>query len=434
MRVRMIFFGTLSAICLFLTPLAFSEEYSLEDLYRLALERAEKIMLSQGNLSLAETTKDKATAALMPKLTAFNDYRQYTEKKYNQSNIMIQPDSTQQWGVRLDQQFSLSFREFTAFDMTKNNIEKSKLDLAAIKENYLLLVAQAYYEVLKAKKNLEIAASNLERLSSYRDAAEKRLRVGEVTKTVLLRAEGELSGAKADQVKAENGLALTKAVLVRIVDIEKEFSLLESPERDEPVAALEDLQNRAFSERTDLKSLELQKKMAEQQVTYANGAFWPNLGISGVYQRSDQNPESAGMNKETIYGVLSLTFPFFEGGLRKAEWQEAKIKENQVRLQYEDLKKTIGLEVETVYLDLVTQKEALTFLKDQLVFARENYRGIARQFEVGLANSIDVMDANTLLVSSERKLIEAAYMHQLSVLRMKQVTGTLLKEVNPKNR
>jgi len=430
----MIFLGAVLAIGLFFTPPAFSAEYSLEDLYRLALERAEKIGLSEGNLRLAETSKDKATAALMPKLTAFNDYRQYNEKKYNERNALIQPDSTQQWGVRLDQQFSLSFREFTAFGMTKNNIEKSKLDLAAIKENYLLLVAQAYYEVLKAKKNLDITTSNLERLSKYRDAAEKRLKVGEVTKTVLLRAEGELSGAKADQIKAENGLALTKAQLVRIVGLDADFSLKENPAQDTPMLSLPELQNTAFSERSDLKSLEVQKKLAEQQVTYANGAFWPNLGIYGVYQRSAQDPDSATLNKESTYAGLSLTFPFFEGGLRKAEWQEAKIKENQARLQYADLKKTIGLEVETVYLDLVTQKEALIFLKDQLVFAQENYRGIERQFEVGLANSIDVMDANTLLVSSERKFNEAAYIRQLSMLRIKQVTGAFLKEVVPENR
>ncbi len=429
MRVRMFFFGTLSAICLFLTPRAFGTEYSLEDLYRLALERAEKIMLSQGNLSLAETTKDKATAALMPKLTAFNDYRQYTERKYNNLNVMLQPDSTQQWGVRLDQQFSLSFREFTAFGMAKNNIEKSKLDLAAIKENYLLLVAQAYYEVLKAKKNLDITASNLERLSKYRDAAEKRLKVGEVTKTVLLRAEGELSGAKADQVKAQNGLALTKAQLVRIVGLDADFSLKENPVQDTSILSLPELQNTAFSERPDLKSLEVQKKLAEQQVTYANGAFWPNLGVYGVYQRSEQDPDSATLNKESIYAGLALTFPFFEGGLRKAEWQEAKIKENQVRLQYEDLKKSIDLEVESAYLDLLTQKEALVYLKDQLVFAEDNYRAVSRQFEVGLADSINVIDANTLLVSTERNFTEATYNYRISILRIKQTTGSFLKEI-----
>jgi outer membrane protein len=423
------FLGTCLAIGLFLTPRAFCEEYALQDLYRLALERAEKIRFSEGNLAIAETGKDKATAALMPKLTAFNDYRKYSEEKYTALKVMIQPDSTRQWGVRLDQQFSLSFREFTAFSMAKNNIEKNKLDLATIKENYLLLVAQVYYDVLKAQKNLEIAASNLERLTKYRDAAEKRLRVGEVTKTVLLRAESELSGAKADQVNAENGLALAKSVLVRAIGITKEFSLKETPLQEEPVAVLLELQDKAYNERTDLQSLAIQKKMAEQQVTYTSGAFWPNLAISGVYQRAEQDPTSPTLNKESLYGGLSLNFPFFEGGLRKAEWQEAKIREKQVQLQYDDLKKSIGLEVEAVYLELLTQKESLVFFKDQLDFARENYKAIVRQFEVGLANSIDVLDANTLLVSSERKSSEAAYMVQLSELTMKQITGTFLKEV-----
>jgi outer membrane protein len=429
MRLRKIFFGTFSAICLFLTPLAFSEEYALADLYRIALERAEKILLSEQNLALAEIGRDKARALLLPKLTAFDNYQQYSEAKYNDKNSLIQPHSTQQWGVRLDQQFSLSFREFTAFDMAKHNIEKSKQDVAAIKETYLLLIAQAYYNVLMAKKALDITETNVARLSTYRDAAEKRLKVGEVTKTVLLRAEGELSGARADKVKAQNGLAFTKAQLVRIVGIDADFSLKESPVQETSVLSLPELQSTAFSERSDLKSLELQNKLAEEQVSYAKGAFWPNLGIAGVYQKADQDPTSASLNHESLYAGLSLSFPFFEGGLRKSELQEAQIRQKQATLQYEDLKKTIGLEVESAYLDLLTQKEALTYLKDQLAFAEDNYRAVSRQFEVGLADSINVIDANTLLVSAERGFTEAAYMYQVAILRMKQVTGTFLKEI-----
>jgi len=79
------------------------------------------------------------------------------------------------------------------------------------------------------RKNLEIADANLERLTKYRDAAEKRLRVGEVTRTVLLRAEGELSGAKSDQVQAKNGLELAMDVLVNNVGIKSAVTLRETP-------------------------------------------------------------------------------------------------------------------------------------------------------------------------------------------------------------
>lgn len=405
-----------------------AEEYTLEDLYRLALERSEKIKLSEENLVIAEIGKDKAMSVLFPRLSAFGNYTRFSEDKYNEMNYLIQPDSAGQWGFRLDQQFSLSLREFTALSYSKQNIVKSREDLATTREEYLFQVAQAYYDVLRLKKALDIANANLERVTKYRDVAERRLKLGEVTKTVLLRADGELSGAKSDKLRTQNGLALAKSVLARIVGLQGDYSLKERAGGEEQTLSLIELQNRAFTERSDLKALADQKKMAAQQVTFARGAFWPNVALTGMYQKADQDPASTTLNQESIYGGVGVSFPFFEGGLRQAELNEAKARERQAGYQYEDLKKTIGMEVENAYLEMMTQKGDLTYLSDQLIFARDNYNAVSRQFEVGLASSIDVLDANTLLVTAERQLAQATYTYQMSLLRIKKTTGTLLRE------
>lgn len=94
---------------------------------------------------------------------------------------------------------SLSLRELTAVSEAGNFVRKADYDLAAAREAYLLQVAEAYYQALMASKDLDIANSNLERVTKYRDAALARKQQGEVTKTVLLRAESELSGARSDR-------------------------------------------------------------------------------------------------------------------------------------------------------------------------------------------------------------------------------------------
>ena len=112
-----------------------------------------------------------------------------------------------------------------------------------------------------------------------------------------------------------------------------------------------------------------------------------------------------------------------------AEVKEAKARERQSQLLYEDLKKAIAVEVQSAYLEMVTQKSILQFLVDQRAFARDNYNAVNRQFEFGLAQSIDVIDANTLLVSAEQKVAEAGYSYQMSILRAKKASGVLLKEI-----
>jgi len=406
-----------------------AKEYSLDELYRIALERAERIKLSEEDLYVAKTGKDKALSLLLPKLSAFGNYTKYTTEKYNDMGTLLQPDRATSWGLRADESLSLSGRELTALSISKENIVKSQHDLYATREGYLLSIASAYYDVMKAKKALDITESNLERLIKYRNAAEKRLKVGEVTKTVLLRAQGELSGARSDAIKAINALELAKAVLARTVGIEGDFQLKEAPPEDMNITTESSFQEMAFSERADLKSLEVQKKMAEKQVQYAKGAFWPSLSASGVYASSDQSPATQTLVRDSTYGLLSLNFPFFEGGLRRAEVREARARERQSALVYDDFKKSIGIEVQSAYLDLVTQKGTIKYLEDQVVYARDNFNAVSKQFEFGLAQSLDVMDANTLLVTAERNLAEAVYNYQVAILKMKKATGTLLKAV-----
>ncbi len=421
------FFFTLSVI----TEALSVEQYSLDDLYRIAIERSEKIMLSQEDLYIAEMGKEKALSVLLPKLSAFWDYTRYSEEKTAGLGWSIQPEYTTSWGVRLDQSLSLSGREITALKMSKKNIERSRYDLYAVREDYLLSVASAYYNVLTAKKAMEIAKANVERLTKHRDAAAIRLKVGEVTKTDLLRAEAELSGAQSELVRAENNYSLTKAVLARVVGLNGDYEIKEPDIKSvsEEDYVLPSLKEKAFSERSELKSVNLQKKIAEDQVKYAKGAYWPTFSIEGVYLERDEDPASPFFLEESIYGGLKLNFPFFEGGLRKAEVREAKARQRQSELLFDDLKKTIGIEVDNAYLEFQTQKGTLVSLQDAVTFAQDNYNSISRQYEFGLANSIDVIDANTLLLTSERQLSDARYNYQLSVLTLKRATGTLMQSV-----
>jgi outer membrane protein len=329
--------------------------------------------------------------------------------------------------VRLDQAFSLSGRELIALKIAGQNVARSQDDLTALREEYLLRVAAAYFDTLLLSKDFEIAAANVDRLTQYRQAAEKRQKVGEVTKTVLLRADAELSGAKSDRLRATNAQELAMAVLARVAGIEGPYTIKEEAPVQEEVPSLETLQATAFAQRADLKSQEMAKVIAGEQVRFTRGAFWPSISFLGGYSSYDQHPDYATLNRESVFGNVSLNFLLFEGGLRKSEVKEAQARERQTGYLYDDLRKSIAIEVEGAYLAYLTQKGTLKFVDDQVLFARDNYRGVVRQFESGLASSLDVIDANTALVSAERTAATAYYRYQLAWLRLLRATGEFMK-------
>jgi outer membrane protein len=418
-------------------------EYTWEELCRIALERSEKVKIMEDNVNIAQAGKDKKMSVLIPKLSAYGSYTDYTENKYSPSSALtssivipgtvIQPNSAAAWGVRLDQSITLNGKEITDFSISRDNIERQQNESNAQKEEYLMTVSAAFYEMLRAQKALDIANATVDRLTAYRKAAEKRLKVGEVTKTVLLRADGELSGALSDQIRAQNILDLSRAVLARIVGISEDFTLKEKFIEDAPLPPLDSYVATGLAQRAEMKATEIEKQMAKEQIRVAKGGYWPILSVSGVYGRMDQDPVPSTINRESVYGQVALNYPFFEGGLRRAEVKEAVIRDRQAGLKLEDVKKTIRIEVETTYLELKNQRGIIKSLEDQLLFAQDNYKAVTRQFEMGLANSIDIMDANTLLVSTERQLTNAVYSHQVFQFRMKRATGVLLTEIAGKS-
>ncbi len=63
--------GVLAFFFLLAAPASlFAEEYSLDDLCRIALTRSEKLKVAEENLTIAEMGKDKAFSYLLPRLTA----------------------------------------------------------------------------------------------------------------------------------------------------------------------------------------------------------------------------------------------------------------------------------------------------------------------------------------------------------------------------
>lgn len=418
-------------------------ELSLEDLFRLALEHAEQIKISEEELYIAERGKDKALSAFLPVITAFGEYTQFSKKKVSSEGFLVQPDNSVEWGLHLDESLSLGGREFTSYRISKEVITKSGYEADAVKEEYLLQVAADYYNVIKIKKAVDIAVENVKRLTTERDAVKKRLEVGESIRTELLRAEAELSGARSDKIKNENLLKLARAVLAKTVGINGMYDVKESQKtiesyREEALAYFIErcrkitpscLKQTAFSERPDLLALAEQKKISDNEIRLAKGLFWPTLSLEGTYVRNENDPSRTFELNESIFGVVRLNFPFFEGGLRLAETREAEARKRQAVLEYEERKKAIGVDVENAYLDYVTQQSILQSLRDQLSFARDNYNLVSKQFQYGLANSVDLIDANTLLVTAERELARAEFDYQLAVLKVKWSTGTLLKTV-----
>ncbi len=421
-----------------LTGAELSHSYSLEELYRYALQTSETIKISEEEIYIARQQKARATAAIIPSVSAFSLYTQYNRDKVIPGGMVMQPNSSISGGLRLDGSLSLGGKELKAIDMAEMSIAKNRYDHDSVTEGYLYGIAGAFYDCLKAKKAIEIAHANVERLTLYRDAASTKLLAGEITKTSLLRAEAELSTAKTEALQAQNDLKIKKATLKKLAGLKDD--LTDDFDVRDDLPATHDLDNclmdnvecliqTAFNRRTELKAYASQRDIAQKKIESVSSSYWPTVSIEGVLMKKDDNPGWLFNNSEIAYATVKFTLPVYEGGIRQADIKEARSKQRQSELAIEGLKKTISLDVESAYLTYLTQQGVISSLKDTLAYATDNYSSVNRQFDAGLATSLDVMDANNLLVTSQRKLSEAIYGYEMAWLKLKHSMGILLSSI-----
>lgn len=398
--------------------------YSLRELYKLALERSELIKIAENQLYVAEKDVDRAFSTLVPTFSAYGDYIRYNNEG------LIQPESAQVYGVKLKQQFTLNGREFIILGSAKDTVKQREYDLDAIMEENLFVVASTYFDIVNKQKRVEILKENVKRLSAQKEAVLIKLKLEEVLKTALLRTEAELSGARSDLVQAENALVYAYATLARLLEIPLNYEII--PPNLEDVFSvdghLEEFIETAMAQRPDIKSLEINVKLASDYVDIIKSEYWPTLSLEAGYKSEDTDPSYLTEN-ETAYGSVNLNMVLFDWGFRSASVSQEKARLQNTELQLRAKSKEIALEVERAYLTIITAQATIAALKDKLRFSRADYAAVSLQFKVGQADSLDIIYSNTVLLNSERELSEAQYLLALATIGLDRAQGIFLKSV-----
>lgn len=432
MFTRTFLFASLFFMVLFQSyPVSAKTLYTLNDLAQLAHKHSQTIKIAEDDLYIAQEDKKRAFSVLVPRATLFGSL---TERK---NEDFSSPD-TSTLGGKLTQSFTLNGRELIALGITKETIKSRTFSLESIKAQYMLAVAQAYYDILSAQRSLEIAQADVERLNTYRDSVRERLNVGNVTKTDLYRAEAELSRSLTNQVVAENTILKNKAILRNLVDVDDDYELEKDPSPfiENYLTTVDEVKDEALAKRTEIKEAEKNLRIAQKTIDLNKSDYWPTVSLEAGYRETDIEYSSGTSpveyDTEDLYLQGEISFTLFDGGLRKATINQAIADQRKAQNNLELRKKEVVLESRNAYYDYESAKRTIVNLKDELRAAQETFNAVQMQLEYGMADSLDAMDANSLLVSAQRGLSDAEYSYYFSVLRILYTKGELLNFLSPR--
>ncbi|MFP4559950.1 MAG: TolC family outer membrane protein [Thiohalorhabdus sp.] len=409
----------------------------LLELYRTAEEVSPTLEETQGQRRIADYQEDEAEAGFFPSLTG-QASRSWTEETQVVSGIQADSDTTtftqDQYSFTLTQPLFMGGRTWLAVDIAEQAQRQAEVQVSAARQELMVQVAEAYFGVLDAQEEKDLAEREMRRVREHLDRAQAQFDVGTGDITGVREAEARRDQSRTGLIRARNNLQTAKERLRRLIrqqpptlDKVEEVTLAD-PELPDP----EDWVDRALEEHPELARLREQLDIDRSNVELAKRERWPEISAQAQYSKVEGG--SFFTSDEATSASLQVNWPIFQGGRVSATANIRQEEASQTRLQLDDQQEQVREQTTQAFYDLESTMQEVRSLRAQVRSAETQLEAVQTGFEVGRRTSIDVLDAQQEYFDALRDLAQARNQYLLSRLRLKSAAGTLtmadLEEAN----
>ncbi|MHB1707346.1 MAG: TolC family protein, partial [Acidithiobacillus sp.] len=242
---------------------------------------------------------------------------------------------------------------FTALKQADSRIQASEAVVAYTEQQLALQVSTAYFNVLQAQAQAQVAEKQEKLLDSIYRQTDANLKVGTGDIVAVREAQARLDAAKADVIKARNAVAVAQLSLQRLthhpVGILEDLGHFEAmgprPDQTQPWV------NMALKSQPLLHQAEAQLHTAQEQVEYNRRERWPKINLQGIASHTLGSP-FPGVDFNQIGASLNLSMPIYEGGSISASVQQSQAQAQASVDHLANLRDEVTLNTQTAFLNL----------------------------------------------------------------------------------
>lgn len=280
-------------------------------------------------------------------------------------------------------------------------------------------VKVAFYDLLLALRDFELAKNNLGTVEDVRRIVGVRVRLGEAPQFELIKAEVEVLKANQAVTRSENTVRVNRVILSTLTggalgptfDVTGEFLVY-------PVGlALDRLTARAMEEHPSIQRLARSIEQADRTVEFERQARVPNVNVNTSYTRE--------YGREGFDVGVSVPTPIWyqrqgeiAGSLGVKRREEAEL----LRMRNELLR-----QINQYYQEAQTTAKLIEVLEKGLLRQAEEALRIAKfSFQQGAASLLDVLDAQRVQRQILFDYAQARYELSVALARLERAVGGLL--------
>jgi outer membrane protein len=360
---------------------------------------------------------------------------QYNDRKLDFRNGISQPGNFNNNAITVQVTQPLyRLQNKIQYDQAKVQVAQADFQLSLALQDLILRVAQAYFDILLAQDNVELAGAQKTAIGEQLAQAKRNFEVGTATITDTHVAQARYDLVTAQEIAALNDLEIRKRALQQIIGTEAPPIAPLGPKL--PLVPPEPGVMDQWVETALDSSLQVQiqrsaEEFAVKEVERNRAAHHPTLDVVGSYTDAGTGSgNQGGIGFDTRQAAIGLQFvlPLYQGGGVNSRVREAMSNLERARQDLEGARRTAALNTRQAFLGVTSGIAQVKALESAVTSSQSQLDSTRLGQEVGVRTGVDVLNAQQQLYSARRDLAQARYNYILNKFRLLAATGRLGEE------
>lgn len=291
--------------------------------------------------------------------------------------------------------------------MAQQTKEKTEIDIQNA-------VAQSYYMVLIAEENLKVMQENLANSQKLLSDSKALYQAGFVEEQDVDQMQLLVKNSENQVLKSEREIRVSKIVLKYAMGVDMDTEIELTDQLDKHLTPLVKKEKQTdgfdFNSHIDFRMLDTQKQISQKLLNLEKAAYLPSL--RGFYNWAKTSyGDNSNLFKSDVpwfqssYIGLSLSVPIFNGGMKKARVQQAKLDLEKAGNSQKLAEQSLQKDYLSAVADLENAVAQYTNNTENKELAKKIYDKTTIKYNNGISGSTELAQNETQYIQAQSAYI-----------------------------
>lgn len=318
------------------------------------------------------------------------------------------------------------------YKQVKTSVELSEVNLRLQKQQHILQVAEAYFNVLRQQSLTTAYLQEEQALSEQLRMMNAKLKEGLVARSEVSEANAQYQSAQANRISTQVQLILAQEQLAQLIGpYQENLAVLRNDfQFQKPVPSdMQSWTELAQSQNLNILQARLQKRYSEDAKRVEQAALYPQVEAVGTYGYLKQSPATIMSSNGDFDQIgVEVNWNVFSGGRTQKSIRQAGVNVQKSEAQLDAAIRKANTDVKQSFMQVETDQAKLNARKAAMDSSEIVSQASRAQYKEGLKTMVDVLLAQRNAFSAKTDYLNAKYDYLLHVLQLQASVGQLTEK------